>query len=98
MKEAVDELNTTLEEAASEFGIVSGMVDNITKAIGKVSHLLDPAGTLVQILIRDIFLVLSSRTKSQIGHGFYHSRNRVKFQICLCSVTIFMHEGVSDLS
>ena len=37
MNEAVDDLSTTLEEAASEFGIVSGMVDSITKAIGNVS-------------------------------------------------------------
>ena len=36
MKEAVDDLNTMLEEAASEFGIVSGMVDTISKAILKV--------------------------------------------------------------
>ncbi|XP_038046321.1 talin-1-like isoform X5 [Patiria miniata] len=35
MKEAVDDLNTMLEEAASEFGIVSGMVDTISKAILK---------------------------------------------------------------
>ncbi|XP_071788038.1 talin-1-like isoform X4 [Asterias amurensis] len=35
MKEAVDDLNTMLEEAASEFGIVSGMVDTISKAIIK---------------------------------------------------------------
>lgn len=33
MKEAVDDLLATLEEAASEFGIVTGMVDSISKAI-----------------------------------------------------------------
>ncbi|XP_071498741.1 talin-1-like [Diadema antillarum] len=33
MKEAVDDLMTTLEEAASEFGIVTGMMDSISKAI-----------------------------------------------------------------
>ena len=70
MKEAVDELNTTLEEAASEFGIVSGMVDNITKAIGKVSDLLHQGWSLVQILIKDVFLVLGLEKKkiSQSGH------------------------------
>ena len=37
MKEAVDDLIATLEEAASEFGIVTGMVDSISKAIIVVS-------------------------------------------------------------
>ncbi|XP_022084654.1 talin-1-like isoform X6 [Acanthaster planci] len=40
MKEAVDDLNTMLEEAASEFGIVSGMVDTISKAILKTDDTL----------------------------------------------------------
>ncbi|XP_033109397.1 talin-1-like isoform X3 [Anneissia japonica] len=33
MKEAVDELNNTLEDAASQFGMVTGMVETISKAI-----------------------------------------------------------------
>ena len=36
-KEAVDDLIATLEEAASEFGIVTGMVDSISRAILVVS-------------------------------------------------------------
>lgn len=36
MREAVDDLLLTLNEAASEVGMVSGMVDSIADAMGKV--------------------------------------------------------------
>lgn len=36
MKEAVEDLTTTLNEAASAAGVVSGMVDSITQAINQV--------------------------------------------------------------
>lgn len=38
MREAVDDLMLTLNEAASEVGLVSGMVDSIADAMGKVEH------------------------------------------------------------
>jgi len=34
MKEAVDDIMVTLNEAASEVGMVGGMVDSITEAMG----------------------------------------------------------------
>lgn len=37
MKEAVDDIMVTLNEAASEVGMVGGMVDSIADAMGKVS-------------------------------------------------------------
>lgn len=37
MKEAVEDLTTTLNEAASAAGVVGGMVDSITQAINQVS-------------------------------------------------------------
>ena len=37
MKEAVKDLSHTLEEAASESGVVSGLVDSIGKAVAEVS-------------------------------------------------------------
>lgn len=36
MKEAVEDLTTTLNEAASAAGVVGGMVDSITQAINQV--------------------------------------------------------------
>ena len=40
MKEAVRDLGQTLEEAASETGVVSGLIDSIGKALAEVrSHL-----------------------------------------------------------
>lgn len=39
MKEAVEDLTTTLNEAASAAGVVGGMVDSITQAINQVSGL-----------------------------------------------------------
>lgn len=36
MKEAVDDIMVTLNEAASEVGMVGGMVDSITEAMAKV--------------------------------------------------------------
>lgn len=36
MKEAVKDLAHTLEEAASESGVVSGLVDSIGKAVAEV--------------------------------------------------------------
>ena len=36
MREAVEDITKTLNEAASELGMVSGMVDGITQAINKV--------------------------------------------------------------
>ena len=39
MKEAVRDLGQTLEEAASETGVVSGLIDSIGKALAEVrSH------------------------------------------------------------
>ena len=37
MKEAVKDLAHTLEEAASESGVVSGLIDSIGKALAEVS-------------------------------------------------------------
>ena len=37
MKEAVDDIMVTLNEAASEVGMVGGMVDSIAEAMSKVS-------------------------------------------------------------
>lgn len=39
MTEAVEDLTTTLNEAASAAGVVGGMVDSITQAINQVSAL-----------------------------------------------------------
>lgn len=36
MKEAAEDLTTTLNEAASAAGVVGGMVDSITQAINQV--------------------------------------------------------------
>uniref|UniRef100_A0A8D3AHD5 Talin-1 n=1 Tax=Scophthalmus maximus TaxID=52904 RepID=A0A8D3AHD5_SCOMX len=49
MKEAVDDLGTTLAEAASAAGAVGGMVDSINDSINKMedSPALDPEGTFV---------------------------------------------------
>lgn len=38
MKEAVKDLGHTLEEAASESGVVSGLIDSIGKAVAEVSY------------------------------------------------------------
>lgn len=54
MREAVDDLMLTLNEAASEVGLVSGMVDLIADAMGKVE-------TVAQILhqgIKQCFLII----------------------------------------
>lgn len=37
MKEAVDDIMVTLNEAASEGGMVGGMVESIAEAMGRVS-------------------------------------------------------------
>lgn len=39
MKEAVDDMMVTLNEAASEVGMVGGMVESIAEAMAKVSRL-----------------------------------------------------------
>lgn len=36
MKEAVDDIMVTLNEAASEVGLVGGMVESIAEAMGRV--------------------------------------------------------------
>lgn len=46
MKEAVDDIMVTLNEAASEVGMVGGMVDLIAEAMTKVSIETDPFLTL----------------------------------------------------
>lgn len=38
MKEAVDDIMMTLNEAASEVGMVGGMVESIADAMAKVTH------------------------------------------------------------
>lgn len=38
MKEAVDDIMVTLNEAASEGGMVGGMVESIAEAMGRVSR------------------------------------------------------------
>lgn len=38
MKEAVDDIMVTLNEAASEGGMVGGMVESIAEAMGRVSE------------------------------------------------------------
>lgn len=49
MKEAVDDIMVTLNEAASEVGMVGNMVDSIAEAMSKVSEeLLDPLLLLVR--------------------------------------------------
>lgn len=46
MKEAVRDLGQTLEEAASETGVVSGLIDSIGKALAEVrSHFILHAPT-----------------------------------------------------
>ncbi|NP_001310165.1 talin 1 [Coturnix japonica] len=49
MKEAVDDLTTTLNEAASAAGVVGGMVDSITQAINQLDEgpMGEPEGTFV---------------------------------------------------
>ncbi|NXI53851.1 TLN2 protein, partial [Chloroceryle aenea] len=49
MKEAVDDIMVTLNEAASEVGMVGGMVDSIAEAMSKLDEgmPLDPEGTFV---------------------------------------------------
>ncbi|OXB82049.1 UNVERIFIED_CONTAM: hypothetical protein H355_004132 [Colinus virginianus] len=49
MKEAVDDIMVTLNEAASEVGMVGGMVDSLTEAMSKLdeSTPADPKGTFV---------------------------------------------------
>ncbi|NXC39756.1 TLN2 protein, partial [Penelope pileata] len=49
MKEAVDDIMVTLNEAASEVGMVGGMVDSITEAMSKLDEgtPADPKGTFV---------------------------------------------------
>ena len=37
MKEALSDLGQTLEEAASETGVVSGLIDSIGKALAEVN-------------------------------------------------------------
>lgn len=46
MTEAVEDLTTTLNEAASAAGVVGGMVDSITQAINqvRVAGVRDPLG------------------------------------------------------
>lgn len=46
MKEAVDDIMVTLNEAASEVGMVGGMVDSIAEAMTKVSTEINPFLTL----------------------------------------------------
>lgn len=46
MKEAVDDIMVTLNEAASEVGMVGGMVDSIAEAMTKVSIEINPFLTL----------------------------------------------------
>lgn len=43
MKEAVDDIMVTLNEAASEVGLVGGMVESIAEAMAKVSHVTNVA-------------------------------------------------------
>lgn len=42
MKEAVDDIMVTLNEAASEVGLVGGMVESIAEAMGRVSNSVSP--------------------------------------------------------
>lgn len=42
MKEAVDDIMVTLNEAASEVGLVGGMVESIAEAMGRVSNGVSP--------------------------------------------------------
>ena len=48
MKEAVDDIMVTLNEAASEGGMVGGMVESIAEAMGRVSKVV-----FVCVLIED---------------------------------------------
>lgn len=71
MTEAVEDLTTTLNEAASAAGVVGGMVDSITQAINQVRALgtvntgclgLGTLGTAAVILM--VFLLASSSSLS----------------------------------
>lgn len=46
MKEAVDDIMVTLNEAASEVGLVGGMVDAIAEAMSKVGLVSHPSPSL----------------------------------------------------
>ena len=52
MKEAVRDLGQTLEEAASETGVVSGLIDSIGKALAEVrSHFILHAPTMTEAFL-----------------------------------------------
>lgn len=55
MKEAVDDIMVTLNEAASEVGMVGGMVESITEAMAKVR-----TKTLVYVRHADGFFEMSA--------------------------------------
>lgn len=61
MKEAVDDIMVTLNEAASEVGMVGGMVESIAEAMGKVSSA-SGAGSfcLISSLYRDVTGLVNS--------------------------------------
>lgn len=63
MTEAVEDLTTTLNEAASAAGVVGGMVDSITQAINQVSacgHRGQPEGLCTEAVALTGFLCSSS--------------------------------------
>lgn len=63
MKEAVDDIMVTLNEAASEVGLVGGMVDAIAEAMSKVGlhKLLEPSNPVSISLTYHPYMVFSGK-------------------------------------
>uniref|UniRef100_A0A674K618 Talin 1 n=1 Tax=Terrapene triunguis TaxID=2587831 RepID=A0A674K618_9SAUR len=79
MKEAVEDLTTTLNEAASAAGVVGGMVDSITQAINQLDEgpMGEPEGTFVdyQTTMVKTAKAIAVTVQEMIGS---HIKNRVQ--------------------
>uniref|UniRef100_A0A672V6P4 Talin 1 n=1 Tax=Strigops habroptila TaxID=2489341 RepID=A0A672V6P4_STRHB len=84
MKEAVEDLTTTLNEAASAAGVVGGMVDSITQAINQLDEgpVGEPEGTFVDyqttmvktakaiaVTVQEMIGSHIKRRVQELGHG-----------------------------
>uniref|UniRef100_A0A8C0UP78 Talin 1 n=1 Tax=Cyanistes caeruleus TaxID=156563 RepID=A0A8C0UP78_CYACU len=84
MKEAVEDLTTTLNEAASAAGVVGGMVDSITQAINQLDEgpMGEPEGTFVDyqttmvktakaiaVTVQEMIGSHIKRRVQELGHG-----------------------------
>lgn len=69
MKEAVDDIMVTLNEAASEVGLVGGMVDAIAEAMSKVGlhELLEPSNPVSISLTYHPYVVFSEAVSQGWG-------------------------------